>query len=162
MNAFVNLTTWIPVAEAKAMIARLIEEGAYEKQQIKKSSNLFANKKDKSDGYVCRVLAIKGLHPELELPDTKAEKKSKKNSKKVEKNINAAQRLENQEVDNRRYIVTAKMVSEDIGLFLVDQNKTYWVESQNVKNNDRTIISPKVHSEEEAKNIWLSCLMRAK
>ena len=78
MNAFVNLTTWIPVAEAKVMIARLIEEGAYEKQQIKKSSNLFANKKDKSDGYVCRVLAIKGLHPELELPDTKAEKKSKK------------------------------------------------------------------------------------
>ena len=86
----------------------------------------------------------------------------KKNLKKVEKNINTTQHLDNQEVDNRRYVATAKMISEDIGLFLIDQNKTYWVESQNVKNNERTIISPKVHSEEEAKNIWQSCLMRAK
>ena len=85
MNTFVNLTSWIPVVDAKAMIARLINEGAYEKHQIKKSSNLFANKKDKSDGYVCRVLAIKGLHPELELPDTKAEKKLKKVQKKLKK-----------------------------------------------------------------------------
>lgn len=162
MNTFINLTSWIPVADAKAMIARLIDEGAYEKHQIKKSSNLFANKKDKTDGYVCRVLAVKGLHPELELPDTKAEKKLKKSAKKVEKNSEPAQGADSQVVDNRRYVVIAKMIDEDTGLFLIDQNSTYWVESQNVKNNERTIISPKVETEEEAKIVWQRCLASAK
>ena len=97
MANFVDITTWIPVDEAKAKIAELIENGTYTKGQIKKSSNLFANKKDKSDGYVCRVLAEAGIHPELEL------KKEPKKTKKVE----ATEAIATQPVDNRRYVVIA-------------------------------------------------------
>ena len=36
------------------------------KKQLKKSSPRFANGKDKTDGYEVRVIAVSGIHPELE------------------------------------------------------------------------------------------------
>lgn len=146
MSTFVDLTTWIPVDEAKAMIKRLIEEGKYNKTQIKKSSNLFANRKDKTDGYICRVLAIAGIHPELEI------KKEKKASKKpVVKVTTVAETLP---VDNNRYVVTAEMFSPDIGAFLINRGNDFWLEHQNVKNNERKVMSPVVDNEEDAYFIW--------
>ena len=147
MNKFVDLTTWIPVADAKAMIAELIEQGKYTKEQIKKSSNLFANKKDKSDGYVCRVLAISGLHPELEI-----KKEPKKSKAKVVKT--PVQPIETQVVDTRRYVVCAEPIGEKEGIFLIDQSGKFWVEKQQIGTNVREVISKVVDTEEEARWIW--------
>lgn len=155
MDKFVDLSTWIPVAEAKAMIAELIEQGMYTREQIKKSSNLFANKKDKSDGYVCRVLAISGLHPELELKKETKAKKTKAPKKVV-------QVVEPQVVDTRRYVVCAELIDEKEGLFLIDQSGKFWVEKQQIGTNVREVISKVVDTEEEARWIWNEARLRAK
>lgn len=155
MDKFVDLSTWIPVAEAKAMIARLIEQGVYTREQIKKSSNLFANKKDKSDGYVCRVLAISGLHPELELKKETKAKKTKAPKKVV-------QVVEPQVVDTRRYVVCAEPIGEKEGLFLIDQAGKFWVEKQQIGTNVREVISRVVDTEEEARWIWNEARLRVK
>lgn len=60
------ITGWMKVEVANDFIAQAIAEGSYKKGQIKKSSPRFANKKDKTDGYECRVVAISGINPELE------------------------------------------------------------------------------------------------
>lgn len=162
MANFVDMTTWIPVDEAKAKIAELIENGTFTKEQIKKSSNLFANRKDKSDGYICRVLIEEGIHPELELP--KKEKKSKvKKSKKAEK----AEAAESQAVasDNRRYVVNAHLIDKeddkDVGLFLIDQGGKFWVERQ-VVGGEKKVVSSIVDTEEDARMLWSTCLSKFK
>ena len=155
MNKFVDLTTWIPVAEAKAMIAELIEQGKYTKEQIKKSSNLFANKKDKSDGYVCRVLAISGLHPELEL-------KKETKAKKVKTPKTPVQPVETEVVDTRRYVVCAEPLGEKEGLFRIDQGGKFWVEKQQIGTNGGEVISKVVDTEAEARWIWNEARLRVK
>lgn len=156
MANFVDLTTWIPVDEAKAMIKDLIEQGKYEKHQIKKSSNLFANRKDKSEGYICRVLAEAGIHPELEI------KKEKKATKKPKKTEAVAQVVEDKPVDNRRYVVVAEPVGEKEGLFLIDQGGKFWVEHQEIGSNEKKIVSPVVDTEEDARMLWSTFLPKFK
>jgi hypothetical protein len=156
MANFVDLTTWIPVDEAKQMIKELIEQGKYQKSQIKKSSNLFANKKDKSDGYVCRVLAEAGIHPELEI------KKEKKSIKKVKKEDTVEQVTEDKPVDNRRYVVVAEPIGEKEGLFLIDQGGKFWVEHQVIGTNEKKVVSPVVDTEEDARMLWSTYLPRFK
>lgn len=73
---FAVVTTWISIADAKAKRTELIAQGI-DKKQVKLSSYRWKNIKDHSEGYICRVLVIKGLRPELELADTKRVKKSK-------------------------------------------------------------------------------------
>lgn len=73
---FAAVTTWISIADAKAKRAELIAQGI-DKKQVKLSSYRWKNIKDHSEGYICRVLVVKGLRPELELADTKRVKKSK-------------------------------------------------------------------------------------
>ena len=146
--AFVDMTSWIPVDEAKAKIAELIENGTFTKTQIKKSSNLFANRKDKSDGYVCRVLIEAGIHPELEI------KKEKKATKKPKKTEAVAQVVEDKPVDNRRYVVVAEPIGEKEGLFLIDQGGKFWVEHQVIGSNEKKIVSPAVDTEEDARMLW--------
>ena len=154
--AFVDMTSWIPVDEAKAKIAELIENGTFTKTQIKKSSNLFANRKDKSDGYVCRVLIEAGIHPELEI---KKEKKATKKPKKVEA---VAQVVEDKPVDNRRYVVVAEPIGEKEGLFLIDQGGKFWVEHQEIGSNEKKIVSPVVDTEEDARMLWSTHLPKFK
>lgn len=156
MANFVDLTTWIPVDDAKKMIKELIEQGKYQKNQIKKSSNLFANKKDKSDGYVCRVLAEAGIHPELEI------KKEKKSIKKVKKAETEAEVTEEKPVDNRRYVVVAEPIGEKEGLFLIDQGGKFWVEHQVIGSNEKKIVSPVVDTEEDARMLWSTYLPKFK
>lgn len=156
MANFVDLTTWIPVDEAKAMIKDLIEQGKYEKHQIKKSSNLFANRKDKSEGYICRVLAEAGIHPELEI------KKEKKTTKKVKKAQVIVQVTEDKPVDNRRYVVVAEPIGEKEGLFLIDQGGKFWVEHQVIGSNEKKIVSPVVDTEEDARMLWSTYLPKFK
>lgn len=153
---FVDMTSWIPVDEAKAKIAELIENGTFTKTQIKKSSNLFANRKDKSDGYVCRVLIEAGVHPELEI------KKEKKTTKKVKKAQAVAQVVEDKPVDNRRYVVVAEPIGEKEGLFLIDQGGKFWVEHQVIGSNEKTIVSSIVDTEEDARMLWSTCLPKFK
>lgn len=62
-----TITNWIPTAEATTLIKDLIEKGTYTKKQIKKSSYRWADIKDHSKGYICRVMVEAGIHPELEL-----------------------------------------------------------------------------------------------
>lgn len=156
MANFVDLTTWIPADEAKVMIKDLIEQGKYEKHQIKKSSNLFANRKDKSEGYICRVLAEAGIHPELEI------KKEKKTTKKPKKTETVAQVVEDKPVDNRRYVVVAEPVGEKEGLFLIDQGGKFWVEHQEIGSNEKKIVSPVVDTEEDARMLWSTFLPKFK
>lgn len=72
---FAAVTNWIAINEAKAKRAELIAAGL-DKKQVKLSSYRWADLKDHSKGYICRVLVVKGLRPELELADTKRVKKS--------------------------------------------------------------------------------------
>lgn len=162
MANFVDMTSWIPVDEAKAKIAELIEAGTFTKEQIKKSSNLFANRKDKSEGYICRILIEEGVHPELEQP--KKEKKTKvKKSKKSEE----AEVVETQVVvtDNRRYVVNAQLVDKeddkDVGLFLIDQGGKFWVERQ-VVGGEKKVVSSIVDTEEDARMLWSTYLSKFK
>ena len=154
--AFVDMTSWIPVDEAKAKIAELIENGIFTKTQIKKSSNLFANRKDKSDGYVCRVLIEAGVHPELEI------KKEKKATKKPKKTEAVAQVVEDKPVDNRRYVVVAEPIGDKEGLFLIDQGGKFWVEHQVIGSNEKKIVSPVVDTEEDARMLWSTHLPKFK
>lgn len=154
--AFVDMTSWIPVDEAKAKIAELIENGTFTKTQIKKSSNLFANRKDKSDGYVCRVLIEAGIHPELEI------KKEKKATKKPKKTEAVAQVVEDKPVDNRRYVVVAEPIGDKEGLFLIDQGGKFWVEHQVIGSNEKKIVSPVVDTEEDARMLWTTHLPKFK
>lgn len=154
--AFVDMTSWIPVDEAKAKIAELIENGTFTKTQIKKSSNLFANRKDKSDGYVCRVLIEAGVHPELEI------KKEKKTTKKVKKAQAVAQVVEDKPVDNRRYVVVAEPIGEKEGLFLINQGGKFWVEHQVIGSNEKKIVSSIVDTEEDARMLWSTYLPKFK
>lgn len=154
--AFVDMTSWIPVDEAKAKIAELIENGTFTKTQIKKSSNLFANRKDKSDGYVCRVLIEAGIHPELEI------KKEKKATKKPKKTEAIAQVVEDKPVDNRRYVVVAEPIGDKEGLFLIDQGGKFWVEHQVIGSNEKKIVSPVVDTEEDARMLWSTHLPKFK
>jgi DNA polymerase sigma len=150
------MTSWIPVDEAKAKIAELIENGTFTKTQIKKSSNLFANRKDKSEGYVCRVLIEAGIHPELEI------KKEKKTTKKVKKVEAVAQVTENKPVDNRRYVVVAEPIGEKEGLFLIDQGGKFWVEHQVIGSSEKKIVSPVVDTEADARMLWNTYLPKFK
>ena len=148
MANFVDLTTWIPVDDAKKMIKELIEQGKYEKHQIKKSSNLFANRKDKSDGYICRVLAEAGIHSELEI------KKEEKKTKRGKKTEEAVVETPTAPVDNRRYVVKAEPIGNNQGLFLIDQGGKFWVERQTIGSNEKEIISNIVDTEAEASDLW--------
>lgn len=74
---FANVSEWLPVSEAKALIAKLIQDGTYLANEITRSSNIFTNRKDKSEGYSCRVKAIAGKHPELEIAPAKRGRKPK-------------------------------------------------------------------------------------
>ena len=150
------MTSWIPVDEAKAKIAELIENGTFTKTQIKKSSNLFANRKDKSNGYVCRVLIEAGIHPELEI------KKEKKATKKPKKTEAVAQVVEDKPVDNRRYVVVAEPIGDKEGLFLIDQGGKFWVEHQVIGSNEKKIVSPVVDTEEDARMLWSTHLPKFK
>lgn len=69
-TTFAAVTTWISIADAKAKRAELIAQGI-DKKQVKLSSYRWKNIKDHAEGYICRVLIVKGLRPELELADTK-------------------------------------------------------------------------------------------
>lgn len=147
MANFVDLTTWIPVDEAKTMIKTLIEEGKYNKNQIKKSSNIFANRKDKSEGYLCRVLAEEGLHPDLEI---KKEKKTKRVGVETKKENTPV----SQPVDKQRYVVDGEPVDEHNVICLIDCAGKFWVEKQCMTTNEKTVISPVVDNEDDARWQW--------
>lgn len=57
---FLAITGWISTDEATKMIKEYInsEEFDINKGEIKKSSYRFTNGKDKTDGYICRVMLI--------------------------------------------------------------------------------------------------------
>lgn len=77
MTKIAYITAWIPTAEATEVIKSLIADGTFEKGQIKKSSYRFTNSKDKSQGYICRVVAEAGVHPEMEVGSLKRGRKAK-------------------------------------------------------------------------------------
>lgn len=69
MTNIAHITNWVSLEAADAKIKEMKDKGLYAKNQIKKSSYRFADNKDKSKGYLCRVLVEAGIHPELELAD---------------------------------------------------------------------------------------------
>lgn len=89
-QAFVSY--WLSIPEANLKINELITSGAYKQNEIQKSSYRFKNGKDKEDGYVCRVVVEKGIHPELEVESHLARKSPKRDLRealdKMLKNVN--------------------------------------------------------------------------
>lgn len=73
---FAAVTTWISIADAKAKRAELIAQGL-DKKQVKLSSYRWADIKDHSKGYICRVMVVKGLLPDMEVADAKPRKQNK-------------------------------------------------------------------------------------
>lgn len=73
---FAPVTNWISVAEAKDMRKELIASGL-DKKQVKLSSYRWADIKDHSKGYTCRVLIVKGLRPEMEVQSARPRKQNK-------------------------------------------------------------------------------------
>ena len=65
------ITGWLPKAEAQAKVKALIADGTYKKGEIKLSSYRWADLKDHSKGYLCRVLVVQGLRPDLECGTTR-------------------------------------------------------------------------------------------
>lgn len=78
----VYISEWLPVSECKAKIEKLIAKKLYTKEQLNLSSFRFANNKDKSEGYMARVMARPGICPELELA-TKGEIRMNDEQKKL-------------------------------------------------------------------------------
>jgi hypothetical protein len=67
---FAAITTWISVAEAKIKRAELIAAGI-DKKHVKLSSYRWADIKDHDKGYICRLMLLKGLRPELEVAEAR-------------------------------------------------------------------------------------------
>lgn len=76
-TTFAAVSTWINTNEAKALRGRLIAEGVYTKEQIKLSSYRWVDLKDHSKGYMCRVMAVKGIRSDLEVGEAGRSRKSK-------------------------------------------------------------------------------------
>lgn len=74
----VYITNWIKKEEAQSKVKELIANGTYAKGQIKLSSYRWADLKDHSKGYVARIHAVAGIHPELELGSCGKRKKVQK------------------------------------------------------------------------------------
>lgn len=81
------VSLWIAPEEARAIMAKLILDGTYKKDQVKLSNYRLANGKNKDDGYIVRVIAIKGIHPELENPLTEEEIKAMEAEDKRQKKL---------------------------------------------------------------------------
>ena len=108
---FAAVTNWISIADAKAKRAELIAQGI-DKKQVKLSSYRWADIKDHSKGYICRVLIVKGLRPELELADTKRVKKNSVATFVTEQNTgNSATEAMNMTYFCRRNAVDATMTA---------------------------------------------------
>lgn len=71
------ISDWVTLADAKKMMNDLVGREVYTKEQLKKSSTIFANGKDKSGGYLYRVMAVEGIHPDMERGTQKRRVKNK-------------------------------------------------------------------------------------
>lgn len=69
-NKLVVISQWMDVADAKALVKSLIEQGKYAKGQVKLSSYRWKDLKDHDKGYLARVHAVPGICPELEIAET--------------------------------------------------------------------------------------------
>lgn len=132
------LTDWTDVARANKLIAEMIEQGLYKKNQIKKSSNKFKNGKDKKDGYVTRVEVIPGIHPELEVEikyrgkktkavDTKAKKAEGKGNDSFEGGL---------KIDGKTYRTIDTVMDlekNEYNFFCTDGKNFYVAKKQNMK-----------------------------
>ena len=119
---FANVSEWLPVTEAKAFIAKLIQDGTYLANELTRSSNVFTNRKDKSEGYSCRVRAIAGKHPELEIapakrgrkPKAKVESEVKKQPGKRGRKPKKAEAPADEALISEVSAVVAKAIKDDV------------------------------------------------
>ena len=74
-TTFAAVTAWISIADAKTKRAELIAQGL-DKKQVKLSSYRWVDVKDHSKGYICRVLIVKGLRPEMEIETARPRKQN--------------------------------------------------------------------------------------
>lgn len=141
------ITTWIPTAEATSLIKSLILEGKFTKKQIKKSSYRWADLKDHSKGYICRVMVEAGVHPELELVA-----KPKKADKKAEalKNLELAAA----NVSEQFKAKLEKLSEDELKSFAEERNAKLEAKMKRLAKAER----PK----EEAKTEFIKALIAAK
>lgn len=137
------LTDWTDVATANELIAKMIKDGTYKKNQIKKSSNKFKNGKDKKDGYVTRVEVIPGLHPELEVEINYRGKKTKA--------VNAAAKKEGGntpvegglKIDGKTYRTIDTVMDlekNEYNFFCTDGNKFFVAKKKNIAGATAEIV----------------------
>lgn len=61
------VSQWVTINEANTLIKKLIKAKSYTKDQVRKGPRRFLNGKDKTDGYLTRVVAEAGVNPDLEI-----------------------------------------------------------------------------------------------
>lgn len=61
------VSQWVSISEANTLIKKLIKAKSYTKEQVRKGPRRFLNGKDKTDGYLTRVVAEAGVCPEAEV-----------------------------------------------------------------------------------------------
>lgn len=93
-TTMVDISGWIPVPAARERMQELIKNGTYTREQIRLSSQRFANKKDKTDGYEAKVLVLPGIHPELETGLTYSHGTPRVVNKRVKEQIKNKQPLD--------------------------------------------------------------------
>lgn len=76
------ITDWIRPEEAKDYINKAISKGEYKKGQIKQSSRKFKNGKDKTDGYLVRVMLVADAVIEEQSSEGKVEEPKTENGLK--------------------------------------------------------------------------------
>lgn len=163
---FADLTEWIPTSEANERIKKFIADGLYTKDELKKSSQKWADNNDHSKGYLCRVMGIKGKHSELEIIAT-AKRGRKATKPVVEKK---AEIVEKKEVPAKKlgtYLVDIERVEGGFRkLYALEDDSQWWVsEVVNGETFNTERMAPQkamvvfYGSVEEAnKHIWPACL----
>lgn len=129
------LTDWTDVANANELIAKMIKDGTYKKNQIKKSSNKFKNGKDKKDGYVTRVEVIPGLHPELEVEINYRGKKTKAVNTAAKKEGGNTPVEGGLKIDGKTYRTIDTVMdleNNEYNFFCTDGNKFFVAKKKNI------------------------------
>ena len=137
------LTDWTDVANANELIAKMIKDGTYKKNQIKKSSNKFKNGKDKKDGYVTRVEVIPGLHPELEVEINYRGKKTKAVNTAAKKEGGNTTVEGGLKIDGKTYRTIDTVMdleNNEYNFFCTDGNKFFVAKKKNIAGATTEIV----------------------
>lgn len=158
-----DVSPWITLEAADELIKKFVSEGTFERNELKKSSRKFANGKDKTDGYLVRVLAVSGKHPELEMVATA--KRGRKSTKPVkEKPVKKAEEV--RPVTKATFLRDIQMIDGKYKKLYSNDNDTLFVidfdgERTSFDNITEATITFYGSTEEAKKHFWKHAVAKA-